>query len=152
MDNLTEPIIVMQNCLSVLRKINGWTTENLGTRIGVTKQTISNLENWKVTMTKTQYIALRSVFEYEINCIKDNMTLQRIMRILFYSDVKYSKETMNKITEALDNLAAAASGGVSGAQLFLLSTTLLSPLKIPVMNKSIELDEPYVWIKKVMEE
>lgn len=151
MDNLKEPINVMQNSLSVLRKIAGWTTEDLGLRIGVTKQTISNLENWKVNMTKTQYIALRSVFEYEINCVKDNMTLQRIMRILFYSEVNYSKETMIKITEALDNLAAAASGGVSGPQLFLLSTTLLSPLKLPVMNKAIEVDKPYIWVEKVME-
>ena len=45
---------VMQKHLQVLRKISGWTAEDLGQRLGVTKQTISNLENRKVDMTKAQ--------------------------------------------------------------------------------------------------
>ena len=34
--------------------------------IGVTKQTISNLENKKTEMIKTQYIAIRVVLDYEM--------------------------------------------------------------------------------------
>ena len=41
--------------------------EQLGDRIGVTKQTISNLERGNPKMTKLQYIAIRSVFESEAN-------------------------------------------------------------------------------------
>ena len=39
--------------------------EQFGDRIGVTKQTVSNLERGKPKMTKLQYIAIRSVFESE---------------------------------------------------------------------------------------
>ena len=143
-----NPIITMQKNLSVLRKVNGWTTEELGTRIGVTKQTISNLENGKVSMTKTQYIALRTVFEYELRCVKRNLTLQRLMYLLFYSHISFYDS--DDIKTALDNLAAAASGGVSGNQLFLLSTTLLSPYKIPILERTIDIPNvPYVWIEEL---
>lgn len=150
MANELNPIVKMQKNLSILRKINGWTTEELGLKIGVTKQTISNLENWKVNMTKAQYIALRSVFEYETHCVNENMTLQRVMRLIFYSEVDYEETTNNEIANALDNLAAAASGGIKGSQLFMLSTTLLSPMKLPVLSQAVEIsDKPYAWMKEL---
>ena len=40
----------LQQNLSPIRKIAGWTAEVLGDKIGVTKQTISNLENKKTPM------------------------------------------------------------------------------------------------------
>ena len=57
----------LQHNLSALRRIAGWTMEQLGGKIGVTKQTISNLEssNKKSCMTLTQYLAIRSVLDYE---------------------------------------------------------------------------------------
>lgn len=148
-----KPILLMQENLSVLRKICGWTTEEMGNRIGVTKQTISNLENYKVNMTKTQYIALRSVFEYEMNYIKGNLTLNRIMLILFYSDISYDEETKKKLKETMNNLAAAASGGIKGEQLFGMSTTLLAPMRLPVLSKTVKInDKPYAWLDELREE
>ena len=38
-----NPSMTMQENLSVLRKVNRWTSEELGARIGVTKQTITHL-------------------------------------------------------------------------------------------------------------
>ena len=58
-------ITSLQSHLSMLRKLYGWTMEQFGDRIGVTKQTVSNLERGKPKMTKLQYIAIRSVFESE---------------------------------------------------------------------------------------
>ncbi len=57
----------LQENLFALRRIAGWTMEELGKKIGVTKQTISNLEssNRKTYMTLTQYLAVRSVLDYE---------------------------------------------------------------------------------------
>ena len=148
MVNDYNPIITMQENLSVLRKVNGWTTEDLGAKIGVTKQTISNFENWKVKMTKTQYIALRTVFEYELRCVKKNLTLKRLMYLLFYSDIDFHE--VKGIRTALDNLAAAANGGIGGNQLFLLSTTLLSPYKIPGLERSMDITYvPYAWIEEL---
>ena len=39
---------IMQDNLSDLRKIAGWTAEVLAKKLGITKQTISNIENQKV--------------------------------------------------------------------------------------------------------
>ena len=60
----------LQDNLSTIRKLAGWTMDEFGEKIGVTKQTISNLEKgWdKSKMTQTQYIAIRAVLQYEINC------------------------------------------------------------------------------------
>ena len=67
MTNSDYSITSLQKYLPMLRKLYGWTMEQLGDRIGVTKQTISNLERGNPKMTKLQYIAIRSVFELEAN-------------------------------------------------------------------------------------
>lgn len=147
-------IKTMQKYLIVLRKIAGWTTEGLGSRIGVTKQTISNLENNKVSMTKTQYLALRTIFEYEVIAANDNAVLRRAISILFYDKVVYSKEKEQQIYEVMENIAAAASGGISGNRLSMMAVTLLSPLGLPNgVSITLDLMEPsYEWVRETMEE
>jgi len=144
----------MQKYLIILRKIAGWTTEDLGRRIGVTKQTISNLENNKVSMTKTQYLALRTIFEYEIRIVNDNSVLRRAMSLLFYDKVVYGRDKEQQIYEAMENIAAAASGGISGNRLSMMAVTLLSPLKLPGgAGTNIDLNKPpYEWVQETMEE
>lgn len=60
-----KEIIRFQEHLITIRKLYGWTIEELANKIGVTKQTISNLENKKTELSKVQYIAMRTVFEAE---------------------------------------------------------------------------------------
>ena len=48
----------LQKYLPLIRNAAGWTAEELGNKIGVTKQTISNLENQKTKMSKTQYLEI----------------------------------------------------------------------------------------------
>lgn len=45
--NMNVEIQIMQDNLCDLRKIAGWTAETLAGKLGITKQTISNLENQK---------------------------------------------------------------------------------------------------------
>ena len=71
-DQRQKQINRLQENLSSIRKIAGWTAEVLGNKIGVTKQTISNLENNKTPMNFTQYIAIRSVLDAEIEQNKEN--------------------------------------------------------------------------------
>ena len=75
----------LQQNLSSIRKIAGWSAETLGNKIGVTKQTISNLENKKTPMTFTQYIAIRAVLDAEIETNKDNEALPKVISILLDS-------------------------------------------------------------------
>lgn len=62
----------LQDNLSVIRSAGGWSAEVFGDMIGVTKQTISNLENKNIVMSKTQYIAIRAVLDYEIEQRKND--------------------------------------------------------------------------------
>ncbi len=140
-------IQTMQNYLSILRKLNAWTAEDVGNRIGLTKQSISNLENFKVSMTKTQYIALRTVFEYEIR-YGSNEVLKKAMYILFYSRIDCCNDENKSIKEALENIAAASVGGISGAQQSLMFMTLLAPTKaLYGVNVELALNAPpYAWL------
>lgn len=64
-----------------LRKVAGWTTQQLANELGVARQTISNLETGRSPMTKLQYLALRTVFSAEIaEC--GNRELAKIIKTL----------------------------------------------------------------------
>lgn len=90
-----EHIIRMKKYLPILRKAAGWKAEDLGELIGVTRQTITSLEkNEGYKMTKTQYIALRSVFYREAECNK-NEGLEHLVELLILRDdlaEKYAEE------------------------------------------------------------
>lgn len=70
-----------QENLGALRKVAGWTTQQLANELGVARQTISNLETGRSPMTKLQYLALRTVFSAEIaKC--GNRELAKIIKTL----------------------------------------------------------------------
>ena len=84
--NQQKHIRRLQDNLASIRKIAGWTAEQLGEKIGVTKQTISNLENNKSPMNLTQYIAIRSVLDHEIQSNPENTVLPEVVAILLDND------------------------------------------------------------------
>ena len=61
---------ILQDNLKSIREILNWTSADLGDLIGVTKQTISNLETKNSKLTKLHYIALRTVVDFEIEKLK----------------------------------------------------------------------------------
>lgn len=71
----------MQENLAVIRKVGGWTTAQFGEEIGVTRQTVSNLEKGRTPLTKTQYLAIRAVLIHEIGS-KGNDGLAQVVRAL----------------------------------------------------------------------
>ena len=58
-----KQIKLLQQNVRSIRQIAGWTSERLGEKIGVTKQTISDLENIKRPMNLTQYLAIRYILD-----------------------------------------------------------------------------------------
>lgn len=112
MNNEKIMIMRLQDNLSTIRKLGGWTTQELGEKIGVTKQTISNLENKKSTMTKLQYIGLRSILDREANsdAEKSNL-LKKSMEILL--DAELTQEEQQEYEEKIKLAAAAIAGGAS---------------------------------------
>lgn len=87
MKNYSEKEISrLQDNLLTIRKAGGWSAEEFGEMIGVTKQTISNLENKKTPMSKTQYIAIRAVLDYEMAEHPDNKKLISTVNICLNTD------------------------------------------------------------------
>ena len=159
MNVVDREIEKLQNNLQAIRKIAGWTTEELGEQIGVTKQTISNLENHKTTMTKTQYIALRTVIDYEIATNTDNATLGQVVNVLLNSDdgedTSETTETKaiekKEYAEAVKTIIAAANAKdknikiLSAGAMAAVSTTLMAMAANPlIIGLTIE------WMSKII--
>ena len=96
MKNYTEKeISKLQDSLSMIRKAGGWSAEEFGNMIGVTKQTISNLENKKTPMSKTQYIAIRAVLDYEMaERPDDKMLISTVSMCLGDNDLSDKQKKM----------------------------------------------------------
>lgn len=121
-------IQIMQDNLCELRKIAGWTAETLAGKLGITKQTISNLENQKVKLSRVQYIAIRSVFECEVAMSRDNTTLRKVMGVLFTAMPPVYQGRKDEIRTAMISIASIASAGITGIQLHSSATALLASL------------------------
>lgn len=74
-----EEIQRMQDNLLLIRRALGWTAEEFGEQIGVTRQTINNIESGRNKLTKTQYIAMRSVIEAEMAINLDETEMVRTL-------------------------------------------------------------------------
>ena len=127
--NQQNQIRRLQDNLSSIRKIAGWTAEQLGEKIGVTKQTISNLENNKSPMNLTQYIAIRSVIDHEIQDNPENTVLPEVVTILLDKD-DIDENKYDEVKKAVSVAAVSAAGGIGGATLATILTGLISPLGI----------------------
>lgn len=140
----------LQQNLSSIRKIAGWTAETFGEKIGVTKQTISNLENHKTPMNFTQYIAIRSVLDYEINNNKENEVLPKVVMLLLDSDDELDEDDYSKVQEVVGTVAATAVGGTPAAKLDGVFDILIKslPFVVPIIGAII--GGSTSWSKKLL--
>lgn len=130
MNELEAKVGRLQKYLRTIRKVAGWTVEELGERIGVTKQTITNIENGKVRLTKTQYLAIRGVLDFEISHNKENTVLPLIVDILINGNSSNEQLNNEKISSSIEAIAASAYGGITGASLGVVASALLGPLGV----------------------
>jgi DNA-binding XRE family transcriptional regulator len=140
----------LQQNLSSIRKIAGWTAEVLGNKIGVTKQTISNLENQKTPMNFTQYIAIRSVLDYEIENNQENEVLPKVVALLLDSGDELNDDNYTRVQDVAGTIAASAVGGTPTSKLdgvFALLTASL-PLIVPIVGAI--LGSTSNWSKKLL--
>jgi len=151
--NMNVEIRIMQDNLCDLRKIAGWTAENLAGKLGITKQTISNLENQKVKLSRIQYIAIRAVFECEAAASSNNTTLRKVMRVLFSAMPPTYPAQKDEVRTAMISIASIAAAGITGLQLHSSATALLAPLGSKVMQiESSHIGEPsLMWLLEDLE-
>ena len=116
-------IKLLQENLQTIRKLIGWTIDDLGEKIGVSKQTISNLENANTKMSLTQYIAIRAVLDYEVQEHPENDVLPKAIHLLL-------EEEYMQVKEAIATVAAAASGGADKSMVSKLFTGMIGPVAV----------------------
>ena len=145
MHNQEKSIARLQKNLSAIRKIIGLTTEDLAKRIGVTKQTISNMENGKTKMTLTQFIAIRSILDYES---QTNEQMKDVLPGIIYNlldNDELSEDDEEKITTSLNQTAAVAATGVTGSGLVAASAALSASIGVAsVLGSMIPLAGPLI--------
>lgn len=118
----------LQENLPAIRKIAGWRAVDLGALLGVTKQSISNLETQKSKITLMQYVAIRHMIDYQIQKQPDNKALAQIVPLLL-DDASQTDEEYAKVRAAAEEIANAAAAGVSDGILNTISEKLLSKSK-----------------------
>ena len=123
-------IKLLQENLQTIRKLIGWTIDDLGEKIGVSKQTISNLENANTKMSLTQYIAIRAVLDYEVQEHPENDVLPKAIHLLLDEENNLSQEEYMQVKEAIATVAAAASGGADKSMVSKLFTGMIGPVAV----------------------
>lgn len=81
-EKLQKDMDILSANLVLIRKTAKWSTQDLGDMVGLSKVTISNIENKKCPLTQIQYIAIRSVIDYEIKENK-NEKLGKVMNFIY---------------------------------------------------------------------
>ena len=92
----------------LVRKAVGWSAEEFGDKIGVTRQTISNLETKKIKISKTTYIAMRFVLDEEIEEHPDETEMLKVVLDSFVDNPdKYTDEQREEIRKKTELLSSA---------------------------------------------
>lgn len=114
MDEITR----MQENLLLIRRTVGWTAEEFGDRIGVTRQTINNIEFGRNRLTKTQYIAMRSVLDAEmVQSPNDTEMLRLLLDALVDHPGRYDETERSEILSKANLMAPAILAGTASREM-----------------------------------
>ena len=109
-----EEIIRMQENLLLIRRAVGWTAEEFGEKIGVTRQTINNIESGRNKLTKTQYIAMRSVLDAEMVQKPEDTEMLKVLLDMFVDHPEnYSKEKRSELLTKANRMAPSILAGTT---------------------------------------
>ena len=104
----------MQDNLLLIRRAIGWTASEFGEQIGVTRQTINNIESGRNRLTKTQYIAMRSVIDAEIVEHPEETEMVKILLdMLIDHPENYSKNDYNELLEKAHLMSPSILAGTA---------------------------------------
>ena len=107
----------LQSNLQTIRQAGGWSTASFGDLLGVSKQTVCNLENGTSKMNKLQYIGIRSILDYEIEQRPKDSVLAYTVHNLLDSET---------LTEADKEKTQQAVAYASGAKMNGLDTAMIT--------------------------
>lgn len=109
-----EEIQRMQDNLLLIRRTVGWTAEEFGNQIGVTRQTINNIESGRNKLTKTQYIAMRSVIDAElVKHPEETQMVKTLLDLLVDHPENYSRTDYNELLEKANLMSPSILAGTA---------------------------------------
>jgi len=135
--------LILQNNLKAIREILNWTSSDLSNLIGVTKQTISNIETQKSRLTKLHYIALRTVIDFEIENLKktdrDRADRAEMLLNFFDESEKYAVSEnksldFEQISEVSSLIAASSTVKLAAKIMGPLAAIIGAPVVAALMN------------------
>lgn len=133
----------LQDNLELLRKLYGWTAKQLGDRLGISKQSVLNLEkgpeNGGVKMTMIQYIAIRAVFEAELENRKDEekKNLQTILGLILNDDSKVDPEDKERILDSAKVVSNSMMTGDKSAAVKTMSVLLAGVASAAIVTPAV---------------
>lgn len=104
----------LQDNLLLIRRAVGWTAVELGNRIGVTRQTINNLEAERNKLNKTQYIAMRAVLDAEMaSAPEDTEMLKCLLEVFIDNPEKYDEKDRQVLLDKANMLTPSILAGTT---------------------------------------
>lgn len=104
----------LQDNLLLIRRAAGWTAEEFGEKIGVTRQTINNLEAKRNKLNKTQYIAMRAVIEAEMaKAPEETEMLGCLLEVFVDNPDKYDKKNKEELLAKANMLTPSILAGTT---------------------------------------
>ena len=101
----------------LIRRSLGWSAVQFGERIGVSRQTINNIESGRSKMSKTEYLLIRRILDEEFHRHprETKMTLMLLIAIID-SPEKVSEKEREEILSKAEMLAPAIIANPSDRQ------------------------------------
>ena len=119
-----ELVDILQRNLANIRIIAGLNADYYAKNMEVTRQTISQIENGKVKMSKQSGLAWTYVVQIMANLLPDNLPLQKVCNLLLYGLNDYSDEELKEFEETIDRIVKAKKAGLDDKTLELLASNL----------------------------
>lgn len=136
----------LQKNLPALRAAAHWSAQEFADMLGITRQTVNNLEKGEesgTAMSKIQYLAIRSLLTYEIEK-NQNDRLKKLMYFLVDHPEELSEENQEILSRQAKMLSSAVKGGASNAEVDDTWNSLLHMLGIASI--SIAIGSAAAWI------
>ena len=147
-----DQISRLQQNLQTIRMAGGWSTSEFGNLLGVSKQTVCNLENGTSKLNKMQYIGIRTILEYEMAQNPDNKVLAYTVNLLLDSE-QVTEEDEKKAKQAIAYVSGAKATGLDSALIaagltailgVALSSMIFGPGKAALCSTT-------TWLSKLMQ-
>lgn len=131
----------MQENLLLIRRSAGWSATQLGSRIGVSRQTINNIESGKFKLTQPIYMAIRYVLDIEIKENPDDtLMLKGLLDMLIDNPEKYAFDEVKDLKEEAELISSAISKSktredvsknwLKKAKVYGITTTVISAIAL----------------------